>query len=229
MRMVLSSQSDTSQHVLQKLGALTCSLPVAKVTAHRLQKIDFVLSFLHLPTNSNSNSPSMATAAADHRADPESEDELDSQTARPASSISERRRVQEAILDNWINSAAGQDAIYKAKDPKHTAADEEKSIHALMNEQYTEKIKHPRDYQIELFERAKNENTIAVLDTGSGKTLISALLLRWIIDQELENRVAGHYPKTSFFLTQSVTLAHQQFSVLENNLDHKVTLTHTRF
>lgn len=130
--------------------------------------------------------------------------------------------MQDAIFDDWLNSPAFEEAVTKSKDLKTDLADEEQSIHALMKEQYTETIKHPRDYQLELFERAKKENTIAVLDTGSGKTLISVLLLRWIIDQELENRASGHVPKISFFLTQSVTLAHQQLSVLENNLDHKV-------
>lgn len=36
----------------------------------------------------------------------------------------------------------------------------------------------PREYQLELFEKAKKENIIAVLDTGSGKTLIAVMLLK---------------------------------------------------
>ena len=36
----------------------------------------------------------------------------------------------------------------------------------------------PRGYQIELFRRARNENVIACMDTGTGKTLVAALLLR---------------------------------------------------
>jgi hypothetical protein len=35
----------------------------------------------------------------------------------------------------------------------------------------------PREYQLELLEKAKRENIIAVLDTGSGKTLIAVLLI----------------------------------------------------
>lgn len=49
----------------------------------------------------------------------------------------------------------------------------------------------PRDYQIELYERARRENTIAVLGTGTGKTLIACLLIRDILVQERLNRVAG--------------------------------------
>ncbi|KAJ1529003.1 hypothetical protein HK096_009768, partial [Nowakowskiella sp. JEL0078] len=36
----------------------------------------------------------------------------------------------------------------------------------------------PRPYQLELFEQAKNKNVIAYLDTGSGKTLVSVLLIQ---------------------------------------------------
>ncbi|RKP06066.1 hypothetical protein THASP1DRAFT_16494, partial [Thamnocephalis sphaerospora] len=36
----------------------------------------------------------------------------------------------------------------------------------------------PRDYQLELLEHAKRENAIAVMETGAGKTLVSALLIR---------------------------------------------------
>ncbi|KXT03338.1 hypothetical protein AC578_3962 [Pseudocercospora eumusae] len=138
----------------------------------------------------------------------------------------EKRRAQKAIFDTWITSSAGQEAL-KPKDrlgkPK-SDVDEEQSVHSLLAQQQrdTQIVKNPREYQIELFERAKQQNTIAVLDTGSGKTLIAVLLLRWIIDQEIENRDKGGPAKISFFLVASVTLVYQQFAVLETNLDHKV-------
>jgi endoribonuclease Dicer len=76
-------------------------------------------------------------------------------------------------------------------------------------------ISTPREYQTELFERAKERNIIAVLDTGksrcsihrshadvagSGKTLIAVLLLRHIFSQELEDRAMGKSKRISFFL-----------------------------
>lgn len=155
----------------------------------------------------------------------DSDDDFDTQqTGTPAANASERRRARKAILESWLISSAAQEAL-TAK-VKHTklrdVADEDQSIHSLMANQSPHIIKNPRDYQRELFERAKKENTIAVLDTGSGKTLIAVLLLRWIIDQELENREAGRPPRISFFLVASVTLVYQQFSVLFHNLDHPV-------
>lgn len=79
---------------------------------------------------------------------------------------------------------------------------------------------NPRVYQIELFERAKAENTIAVLDTGlayttfelnkgeltkllgSGKTMIAVLLLKHILQQELIDREDGKAPRIAFFLVR---------------------------
>jgi hypothetical protein len=49
----------------------------------------------------------------------------------------------------------------------------------------------PRDYQLELYGRARRENTIAVLGTGTGKTLIACLLIKDILIQERVNRAAG--------------------------------------
>src|SRR5262249_16386430 len=57
-----------------------------------------------------------------------------------------------------------------------------------------------------------------VLNTGSGKTLIAALLMRHIADQEIEDRANGKPPRISFFLVNSVLLVHQQSKMLANNL-----------
>ncbi|KAI0166018.1 hypothetical protein GGR57DRAFT_2230 [Xylariaceae sp. FL1272] len=80
-------------------------------------------------------------------------------------------------------------------------------------------IHSPREYQTELFERAKQKNIIAVLDTGTGKTLIAVLLLRYYVEQELEERHAGKPHKLAFFLVDKVALVHQQYRVLRANLD----------
>ncbi|KAJ5496799.1 hypothetical protein N7463_008786 [Penicillium fimorum] len=80
----------------------------------------------------------------------------------------------------------------------------------------------PREYQIELFERARACNTIAVLDTGSGKTLVAVLLLKHILQIELNKRANGGKSRVAFFLVDSVTLVFQQSAVLRNNLDQNV-------
>jgi endoribonuclease Dicer len=83
-------------------------------------------------------------------------------------------------------------------------------------------ISDPREYQMELFEIAKERNTIAVLDTGSGKTLIACLLIRHMVDQELESRMLGRHRRVSFFLVDCVTLVFQQAAVLNCNIDAKI-------
>lgn len=143
------------------------------------------------------------------------------------SDMREMRRAHKAVFDKWLVSQAGQQAITsKAKgvDGKDisTLVDEELSIQSLMQKQGDKIIKNPREYQRELCERAKEQNTIAVLDTGSGKTLIAVMLIRHIIDQELESRAAGNEARITFFLVASVTLVYQQYSVLTTNLDHAI-------
>ncbi|KAG5982994.1 hypothetical protein E4U55_000993 [Claviceps digitariae] len=83
-------------------------------------------------------------------------------------------------------------------------------------------INSPRQYQLDLFERAKESNTIVVLDTGSGKTLIAALLLRHIIDGELQRRADGKPEKSAFFLVDKVVLCLQQYNVLSANLNYPI-------
>jgi len=47
----------------------------------------------------------------------------------------------------------------------------------------------PRKYQIELWEKAKKHNVIAVLDTGSGKTFIAVLLIKEVVAEERRLRM----------------------------------------
>jgi endoribonuclease Dicer len=62
----------------------------------------------------------------------------------------------------------------------------------------------PRRYQEEIFEKAVHGNVIAALDTGSGKTLISTLLIKWVSTQ------GNAREKFVVFLVPKVALAQQQ-------------------
>lgn len=151
---------------------------------------------------------------------------------------SEKHKAQNALFREWMFTTARAQVIEQVKKDTANAVDEELSIRELLNrKESTPIITSPREYQIELFERAKVRNTIAVLDTGTGKTLIAVLLLRHVIDQELEDCRAGRTSRTAFFLVSlwatspnliniaqvpSVNLVFQQFAVLECNLDHSV-------
>ncbi|KAI8964352.1 hypothetical protein F5Y11DRAFT_316025 [Daldinia sp. FL1419] len=119
-----------------------------------------------------------------------------------------------------------QETLYSQM-PNLAIADEDKSTNLLVREAESERIiSSPREYQTELFERAKQKNIIAVLDTGTGKTLIAALLLRHTIEEELEDRSAGKPPRKSFFLVDKVALVLQQYEVLKANLDHSIQRFH---
>lgn len=124
-----------------------------------------------------------------------------------AKTTSEKRRAQNNILrafvDN-INAHVTQQEVDEAA--SKSANEEELSIRDILAKQETAvRITNPRDYQSELFQRAKSENIIAVLDTGSGKTHIATLLLKHVLDVELERRAKGGFHKTAFFLVCHLT------------------------
>jgi endoribonuclease Dicer len=89
------------------------------------------------------------------------------------------------------------------------------TIGQLMEEQGKATLNNPREYQLELYERAKKENTIAVLETGSGKTLIAVLLIRYILDQELEDRAKGVLPRTTFFMVSSLMCTKLKVNIID--------------
>ncbi|KAF9202887.1 Dicer-like protein 1, partial [Podila verticillata] len=78
----------------------------------------------------------------------------------------------------------------------------------------------PRSYQVKMFERALAENTIAVMDTGTGKTLVAAMLVKEMMQREKEY---GDSPrKLNFFVVNNVPLVRQQASVIRDFCDAEV-------
>jgi endoribonuclease Dicer len=156
--------------------------------------------------------------------DPDSDIDADISRAHGAKSTSEKRRAQNEVMKAFaanISAHVTQKEVDEAA--SKTANEEQLSIKDILaNQETTVRITNPRDYQTELFQRAKVENTIAVLDTGTGKTHIATLLLRHILDEELENRTKGGVHKIAFFLVDSVNLVFQQANVLRCGLDQSV-------
>jgi hypothetical protein len=79
----------------------------------------------------------------------------------------------------------------------------------------------PREYQKEIFSKAQERNVIAVLDTGSGKTLISALLIKWISEQEHSQK------KVTVFLVPKVPLVEQQSIFIAQHTSLRVAQVHS--
>ncbi|KAF0329177.1 RNase3 domain protein [Colletotrichum asianum] len=146
----------------------------------------------------------------------EEEDEYREWHQNPAQSrtISQKARTDLATLQNFTRNVHLDDSREKVLD--------EFSAAGLIMKDTKQIIGTPREYQIELFERAKMRNIIAVLDTGSGKTLIAALLLQHVLQNEVEDRAAGKPRRIAFFLVDKVSLVFQQHAVLECNLGHSV-------
>ncbi|KAL8861765.1 MAG: hypothetical protein Q9178_001966 [Gyalolechia marmorata] len=134
----------------------------------------------------------------------------------------ERKETYKQRFEYWRLQHAKIRTDEEIRLRERVVADESLSVRELIRKDQPCKVTSPREYQLELFERAKQQNTIAVLDTGSGKTLIAVLLLRHILDQELEDRLAGQKHRIAFFLVDSVTLVFQQYEFLKVNLDQRI-------
>ncbi|GAP82698.2 putative RNase3 domain-containing protein [Rosellinia necatrix] len=153
----------------------------------------------------------------DDHAHSEDEDSIHSDVP-PQPATPTRLTQDKALFDDWLRNERkdaykmGCEADIEDETPLLHASNSRGVGDALI-------ISSPREYQTELFERAKQKNIIAVLDTGAGKTLIAALLLRHIVEQELDDRQAGKDHRLAFFLVDKVALVHQQYRVLETNLD----------
>jgi len=149
-------------------------------------------------------------------------DPLDShnEVDNSAESDVDEQRIEDNVLVERSKRQANRDALNNFIRNQEQKEREQSSESAAtrQNEESNQIIDQARNYQQELFERAKEENVIAVLDTGSGKTLIAALLIRHVLEQEVTDRAAGRPPRIIFFLVNSVHLARQQTRFLADNL-----------
>ncbi|KAG9677170.1 dicer-like protein 1, partial [Aureobasidium melanogenum] len=152
-----------------------------------------------------------------------SDSEADVDSSPAVLTSTQKRQARKLRFQSWLQSTVVKEIRTTVQDIKRSNAHEELSISQLLaSQETTQIITTPREYQLDLFQRATQQNTIAVLDTGSGKTLIAVLLLRHTIEAELQARLEGNPHRISFFLVPSVPLVFQQFTVLERNLDYDV-------
>ncbi|XP_057315255.1 endoribonuclease Dicer-like isoform X2 [Hydractinia symbiolongicarpus] len=84
----------------------------------------------------------------------------------------------------------------------------------------TEKGHAARPYQVEILQRAKSENTVVCLGTGTGKTFISVMLIK-----EKQGEIGGSIQeggKRTFFLVNTVPLVYQQQRAIADHTSLKV-------
>ncbi|KAL6812570.1 hypothetical protein J3E69DRAFT_359687 [Trichoderma sp. SZMC 28015] len=157
---------------------------------------------------------------------PEDADEIEDVDQSDESSDAQKapiakKRQQDLAFQDWLVKNQ-RELTENSKEDLENHLDK-LSISRLYEDNAFQKIiTSPREYQIDLFERARDENTIVVLDTGSGKTLIAALLMRHVLQVELQSRANGDRHKTAFFLVEKVALCFQQHAVLTTNLEFPV-------
>lgn len=129
-----------------------------------------------VPADMNSGSLIELADSHDNNPDDEMDDDSDydddkspdTATDSLPMTMSQKRRADVAAFDQWIENNQGQLSEASRNRP---ARGDKRLVHVLVGGIARDLDKQriitsPRDYQIELFEKAKQQNTIAVLDTG---------------------------------------------------------------
>ncbi|KAL6812917.1 hypothetical protein GGI42DRAFT_364309 [Trichoderma sp. SZMC 28013] len=207
-------EAASSQVMLTPADATTVAYPTVKPLAIVLPERP------KDPTSEALEEHPQITTAPDDADEIEDVDQSDETSDAQKAPIAKKRQQDLAFQDWLVKNQTELTATSKVDLDSHL---EKLSISRLYQESAFQKIiMSPREYQIDLFERARDENTIVVLDTGSGKTLIAALLMRHVLQLELQSRADGYRHKTAFFLVEKVALCFQQHTVLTTNLEFPV-------
>ncbi|KAJ2760094.1 Dicer-like protein 1, partial [Coemansia nantahalensis] len=92
-------------------------------------------------------------------------------------------------------------------------------------------IHAPRDYQLTLFRQALRTNSIVMLETGTGKTLVAVMLIQWFAQRArgmpataAQAGAVQARRKVRVFLNTTVALVHQQAKVIAANTDQAVNM-----
>ncbi|KAJ2851363.1 Dicer-like protein 1 [Coemansia brasiliensis] len=81
----------------------------------------------------------------------------------------------------------------------------------------------PRSYQLSLFREALKTNSIVMLETGTGKTLVAVMLIEWFAKHaNSSTAVNNKRRKVRVFLNNTVALVHQQAQVISRNTNQTV-------
>lgn len=95
---------------------------------------------------------------------------------------------------------------------KRPLQDDDPLMAASKKRKLSTKDFEPRSDQVTIFEEALRRNTIAVMDTGSGKTMIALMLIKELAK---DLGVGDGRRKLIVFLAPTVHLVHQQFEVIK--------------
>ena len=130
-------------------------------------------------------------------------------------------------INNEQNEIIPEDNIQKMEEEKENIIIKDNSLiinKSILNLGPHNHIIFPRKYQQEIFEKAKNKNSIIYLDTGRGKTFISIMLMADLLKIKLPVFEKPEFDKNIkiIFLVCDTALIEQQKNTISLNLNLEV-------